>query len=493
MCGDDPDPTPEVNDDDVKGEHALYKGVPKSDGEGTLKEAPPEQLYLEEFGSRTFVEVFNQFNGVGNTVVPSSVDDAWRRIGNQLHSSANTFEQAVTRLKGAGGWEGKTIESAYDNAVKSVKEPFHAGTAALRGAEMVHKFRDTMDYVVNNLVHDVGGSPHFNTLLERYHYDLAPKSSGGGYNPYAGGASAPTVTTPNAKQIEEHYNSYMRTIMNQSYKPGLSDVNNAYPQFANDTTPALGNTPQIPGTDLGKKPGPGVGPGTGSGTPSFGGGGKPSIPGKPATTLTPLKPEWQQEKPDSPNRPGDPDKPPTDRPTTPDDSLPEQPTGIGQGLSQLPSAATQAASSLGGLGKAPTVPEGMLNLGKGAEAMKAAEALKAAGRGSGGGGAGGGASLGGPKDLPSRMAGQMTQASGATPAGQASAARSGIGSSAPGAGAPAAGSRGGGNDGKEHKTNKALRTRKNGTEIAGQDDAVVAVLGQEGEDEGKGQRPPANG
>jgi hypothetical protein len=68
------------------------------------------------------------------------------------------------------------------------------------------------------------------------------------------------------------------------------------------------------------------------------------------------------------------------------------------------------------------------------------------------------------------------------------ASKSGIGSSSPGAGAPAAGSRGAGSDGKEHKVSKALRTRRNGTDIAGEAEAVVAVVGDDEVDKSQAPR-----
>ena len=52
----------------------------------------------------------------------------------------------------------------------------------------------------------------------------------------------------------------------------------------------------------------------------------------------------------------------------------------------------------------------------------------------------------------------------------------GMGAPGMGGGAPAGGGAGK-NDGKEHKANKALRTRKNGSDIVGDTDAVVPVLG----------------
>jgi hypothetical protein len=53
----------------------------------------------------------------------------------------------------------------------------------------------------------------------------------------------------------------------------------------------------------------------------------------------------------------------------------------------------------------------------------------------------------------------------------------GSGAGSPGAGAPAAGQRGGDQNGKGHQVNKALRRKKNGKDVIGDTDAVVAVVG----------------
>jgi hypothetical protein len=71
----------------------------------------------------------------------------------------------------------------------------------------------------------------------------------------------------------------------------------------------------------------------------------------------------------------------------------------------------------------------------------------------------------------------------------ASSAMSGMGSPGMGGGgAPGAGGKGA-SDGKEHKGNKALRTRKNGADIIGDNDAVVPVLGGEEAPTADGDQP----
>lgn len=460
MCGDGPDPTPEVNDDDVKGDNALPKGLAASDGQDTLK-LGPKQPYLEAFDSKTFVEVFNQFKDVQNYTVATSVDEAWREIGRMLQEYSRSFQDRVDQLCKEGGWEGESIKAAYDNATASTAEPFYTGTAAKRSAELVHKFRDTLDYVVNNLVHDVGGT--FNTLYDRYLYDLSDKTQyvSDGYS------AVPITTTPDAKRIEEHYNSYMRNIMNESYKPGLTDVGNGYPQFSLDTTPAVKDAPQTPGTPITAGSGPASGtPSSGAGTPSFTAPkstATPSIPKSPASTLPQGLPQGLQDGA-------------SQAANAAQTGLSGATDAAKQATSGATDAAKQAAAALQKLGgQKPTLPEGVLNLAKGLKNSTPGSGAKV-------GGGSKGPSLGAlPKGLPSRTASPITTAANTGAASPAAASRSGIGSSSPGAGAPAAGARGAGADGKEHKASKALRNRKNGAGIVGESEAVVSVIGDEGD------------
>ncbi|MDO3300427.1 hypothetical protein LK468_16910 [Mycobacteroides abscessus] len=99
------------------------------------------------------------------------------------------------------------------------------------------------------------------------------------------------------------------------------------------------------------------------------------------------------------------------------------------------------------------------------------------------GGPGGGTSAAGsgstnPKTAANpALAASQTKAAAAAPVSRAGISAQG----SPGAagGAPAAGARPGGAAGAIHKVNKALNSRKNGSEIVGQADAVVAVVGDE--------------
>jgi len=213
VCGDDADP--DINKDDVSKDkgHALSNDITPSDGQEALKPVGKKPRLMEEFGIRTFEDVWHDVEGIQKDVAPTSVDDAWRSIGNQLHTSALNFETKVKNLKAGDGWEGKTIEAAYTNAINSISEPFYTGTAALRGAELTHKFREVMNYVNKNLVNDPLGE--YPNMWDRYQFDLnndehyvetAPGQSDVSYEP---------TTAAQKEQIRQYYNEYMR-IFTQS-------------------------------------------------------------------------------------------------------------------------------------------------------------------------------------------------------------------------------------------------------------------------------------
>jgi hypothetical protein len=500
VCGDNPNP--DISKDDVSKDkgHALSDGITPSDGQQALEGhlAGKKPRLLEEFGTRTFEDVWPEVKDIQKDVAPTSVDEAWRNIGNQLHTSAVNFETEVKRLKAAGGWEGQTIEAAYTNAINSISEPFYTGTAALRGAELTHKFRDVMNYVLKNLVNDPLGK--FSNMYERYEYDRDWQKVTRGGKGYATTTDEPT-TAGEKEAIRQYYNEYMRIVMNDSYKPGINDIYGGYPQYAENTQPAqpitIPGLPEKPGKPTHKPTGdPSIG--DGGGTPPGGGGGfkKPDLgTGKPSITKPPsLEDLMKQTK-----LPGDTDKPgQSDNPAQNDQNRPSLTdpskaldngltSGLTNAANQAMGAATQAASQAAkaspsglskGLGNKPKLPEGALQLGKG-------------GTGPGAGGArggGGGASLGG---VSSRLPGLPTAA---TQAAAAGASGAGIGATSPGMGAPgtpggAGHGAGGAQQAKEHKVNKALRNRQNGTEIAGEAEAVVPVIGQDqGPDQDQDQR-----
>lgn len=456
------DPTPNINDDDVskaKG-RALYEGIKPSDGQELIRPTATTNVTpagTENFGDRTFEEVHNEFkNNADKWVVQAAVDEAWREIGHSLREGATNFRTAIDGLiNNTDVWAGETIRAAADNAKQSVTDPMFTGSAALRGAELARKFRDTMEYVHTNLVGD-------GSVWVQYQRDL----NNAGWN------------FSNQQTVKDQYNSYMRTIMADTYVPGIKAITGGYPQFAQGDARPPGNAPQIPGVGLGT-PG-GRSP---AGGPGGSGGGSPSTP-------TPPKPTSAQEWASALPQPQGQDAAQNglgDAASGAGDALGQATGAAGDALGQATDAAGQAANTagqaasslagLGGMGK-PALPEGMLNLGNKADL---ARGLSEAGRaGRGGGGAGGGGAGGIARELASRAPTTPASSTSGTNATQSGASRAGIASGSPGAGAPAAGARGAGGDGKEHKANKALRSRRNGSEVVGDADAVLPVIGEDG-------------
>ena len=267
-------------------------------------------------------------------------------------------------------------------------------------------------------------------------------------------------------------------LFEYSYNPTVEQVTQNFPALPPPPNMQYGPTgpgPTGPGPTGPGPTGPGpTGPGpTGPGTPPFN---TPKFDTPPTTT-----PDTGKTPAISDHQPGTGDQTPISNPQT----LPAQTTAQGlkagldaatQGMKSGLDAASKAAQQAAGAGQKPipSLREGALGLGDKPGAPK----------GSGGGAAaGGGAGAGGSGGLPAQQpAARLSTeaASGARPAVPAAStagagAMGGMGAPGMGGGGPAAGGKGA--DGKEHKGNKALRTRKNGSDIVGDTDAVVPVLG----------------
>ena len=497
MCGDNTDPDIRIDKDDVSKDegHSLDKGLTPTDGQEALKPVGKEPRLLEAFETRSFEGVWPDVKDIKKDAPPPSLDKTWQDLGEQLHTSSLNFEREVKRLQDGAGWEGETINAAFTNAINSISEPFYTGTAALRGAELIHRFRETLNYVHEHLVKDPVGE--HGTMMERFEEDLNWKTVVT-QDEFATSSTEPTNEAEKA-EVRQYYNEYMRLVMNESYKPGIRDIYGGYPQFVESTAaakpieiPGLPQDPSKPKDESGgSRPtvgGGGTQPFGGGGLPSRSGGATPSIPKTPGPSLpTGLTDQTQLPSLGDSDNPGQSTGQDQNgqRPSLTDPSQAMgQAGGLANAANQAMGAATQAASQAAkappnglpkDVGKKPNVPEGALRLGK-----------EGQGSGARGGGGSGGASLGGvPKGLSSGPAGLPAAATHAAAAGTSQPGMGANGSAMGPPGSPgAAGSgAGGAQQGKEHKVSKALRSRRRGIEIAGEAEAVVPVVGQDQEDD----------
>lgn len=474
MCHDDPDAAPYVNDDDVSGSNALDKSIPGTNGANTLR-ITPKDLFMEDFSAAQWREVFGKMVAVwsagpnpGDSIVPTSIDAAWREIGTTLQAAATAFEGKIKQLRDAPAdgqvWKGEAIKAAYDNAASSIEEPRYIGSASLRGAELAHKFRDTLSYTIKKVVEDPHGE--LPSLVYRYNEDIKSKTTTTSYAAFSADANT-TTTTPDQKEVEEQYNNYVRKVMTGNYVPGLTEVGRAYPQFTADATPAVNRTGPTPNVATPNTP---SGPGGSPKTPSLN-----TDPSKFKNLNTNTTP--QQTTLPNQNQNSNPAQALQSALSGANDAL-KSGSDAAKGLASQAADAVKglADSTKGLLSNSPTLPEGTLGLGGplGSTASK----MSGLPRSTGGGGLGSGGNN--PKPLASRTAMPAAAAStnsSATPATSRSGLSTSSGSGMGAGGGPAAGQRGG--DGKEHKVNKALRTRANGSDIVGEADAVLPVIGEQ--------------
>jgi hypothetical protein len=494
VCGIDQEPTPGIDSKDVSGDNKLSPTIAASDYENTLKPVNKDaNPGMEAFNSWHFRDMWNQVFGISNDGPPPGEDQIWRNVGDKLHTATEDFKELIKSLRDSGGWEGKTIEAAYSNAIDSVDEPYYTGTAAFRAANLTNKWHDVVQFLHDKLQNDPLGE--FPFLVNRYDRDLNWKTvnynDSGGMGP--GMDRQEPTTAADKAEVNRDYDDYMHHVMNDSYKPCTESIWRNYPQFdssqATEAPREIPGLPQKPGKPTDKTRDPSTV--SGGGTPSFGGGGgpTPSIPKTSGSLPEGLQqglPEGLTDRTKLPDNPTTPGQSAGSSLTDPSQAVGAA-SGLGSGLSQALGSATQAAKAPPGgtpkgSGPKPNMPEGALQLGKGAK-----------GTGSTGGGSGG-ASLGGaPKGLPTGLPGQPAAATQATAAG---ASQPGTGAGAPGMGPPgtpggAGHGAGGAQQGKEHKINKALRSRKTGAEIAGDSEAVVPVIGQD-QDQDQGEDQPAD-
>jgi hypothetical protein len=428
---------------------------------------------------------------------PSELEDlatTWRDDGNTLKTKSEDFKESVGNAI-TGKWEGASAdaaEAATQQVTKTSIYDFTPSSDAL--ANRLTALKEAFDHIKQqfpgtanaDLIDD--GEFHKEKLEQRinefnskYHLD------GSGY---LRNNSDGYVTAADAlKELERINNSirdYERAVQlfRDTYNPTVQAVTQNFPTLPPPPNAQYGPTGPGPTGPGPTGPGP-TGPGpTGPGTPPFN---TPKFDTPPDTGKTPPIPDYPPPPGDQPpiTNPPPGDQPPITNPPPPDRPTPTNPAqtagqglktgldaatqGMKSGLDAASQAAQKAAQQAAGAGqKPPSLREGALGLGE-----------KAGGPKGLGGGAGAGGSGGLPAQQPAARL-STESASGVRPAVPTAStagmgAMGGMGAPGMGGGGPAAGGRGA--EGKEHKGNKALRTRKNGSDIVGDTEAVVPVLG----------------
>lgn len=436
---------------------------------------------------------FNQLKAENTALNPTALDaqaTAWTDHGTQLKSASETFKSKV-RSAIAGKWSGESAAAA-ETATHQVTETsiydFTPASDALK--QRLALLSGAFNAIKQNFPpgNDLIDAGNFNAdqldakihdFNSKYHLDGSGhlRNNDDGY-----------VTAADAlkelDQIKRSITDYQKAVQlfRDTYNPTVATVTANFPQLPPPPDMTFGQ--QGPGQNN-----TGTGPynTTGGGPPSAGGGGKPAISptdfGK-NKAIPDLGKDIGKALDTGDNKPIDPSQ--TDLPDTPTTSDPTQTAAqaldpalnaatqaLQSGLGAATQAAQQAAQGAAGAAK-PALPEGALGLGPKPEDPKG---VGGAGKGAAAGG-GAGAHQAAAR-LSSQPGASVTGAKATMPAAASSAMGPGMGSPGMGGGgAPGAGGKGA-SEGKEHKGNKALRTRKNGADIIGDNDAVVPVLGGE--------------
>ncbi|MCT7659700.1 hypothetical protein [Mycobacterium deserti] len=444
---------------------------------------------------------FGELRGEKDSLNPGALQTlstAWTNHGNTLKTSSEDFKESVQKLI-SGKWSGEsagaaeqashhvTENSIYDftpasDALSDRLAVLKAAFEDIRsrfpdGRDTIEKF-DTYDKTM--LDHEV---QEFNT---KFHF-----SSEGHLLLSDGRYVDVSSAIAERNRIQQSINDYHEAVQlfRDSYEPTVAAVTQNFPtlppppnlKFQPAGPPGPGPTHPGGGPGLGGGGGPGLG---GGGMPKIGGGGMPKIGTPDFSTAGFEPPEISGLDTDGigttdPSKlPGisDPQASlPSTIGSTPAKGLGSAVDAASQGLNSALGQATKAAQSAAGAGQKPFAPslrEGALGLGKPGDAKGVGGG---AGKGVGGGGAAGGGL--GVNEPSARLSSQPTMATGARGAVPAASSAMGGGVGAPGMGGAPAGGGQRGADGKEHKTNKVLKSRKNGSEITGETGAVVPVLG----------------
>lgn len=413
----------------------------------------PMDILEDSFDGVSFQSVYDHMVSADRDVAPNFTTK-WGEVADRLGQAVGRFENSLLSLETADDrWIGSTRDAAIGNVTSSLSEVRSASRGAEAMSVLVDVYSRTITTAIENIVDN----------YQNYVSDL-------------------NEFKEHQDEVRQNYATFAQNSMKSGFAPYISAVAKNNPAFTTGTAPQVGPPPS-------PTPTPGIGgPGTGgSGGPSPGGAGSP----KPPDASGFLSQVGKASMPTAP----------TANPTpggTP--SMPELPTdalsGLGDAAGGLGDAAKDAANQAGDAAKQALdqamnaakggpagLPEGVLGLGpnglNGAVKSGGGSGVRGAGGGGGGSGTGG---------LGSKPAGAATAAAGKSSTAPVTASRAGLSTSAgsPGAGAPAGGHRGGA-DGKEHKASKALRRRKNGENVVGDSEAVVAVLGSDGQESDNGK------
>jgi hypothetical protein len=427
---------------------------------------PSKHLPEDDIGHMTFTDAYSRLSWADDDVAPG-FEQGWNEVSEAITVAYQDFKAGLdAERSSADGWKGDTAKAALDNADESVQVPQALAGGATALGTLAGAFSTTMAATKKAIV---GAQP---TNAQPTTLDNLD-----GYN------SLLKADPDHHDAIVNTYNYYAQKVLLDDYLPNTTTIRQNAPGFSTAVTPTVGGGP----TDLGPSaplrasktpvarvqgpPGSLGGPvgglgalgGAAGGLRSLAGLNIPKTPFTPLPSPVPLTTEKLAEPLGGTNR------------SAPLDSSALSASGLQQGLSnalsplQALGQAANAARPQGNPGGGPGMPEGVLSgLGPKGSAK--------AGGAAGGGVAPRGISTGKPASAPATA---VTSAAGrAAPVSRAGLINGTNTATAgpPGAGAPGAGQHGGGQGG-QHQPSKALKGRKNGEQIIGAADAVVAVLG----------------
>ncbi|MBA0047874.1 hypothetical protein [Mycobacteroides sp. LB1] len=416
---------------------------------------------------------------------------AWRDHGNTLKTASEDFK---TQVGGAisGKWSGESAEAAEtasEQVTKTSIFDFTPSSDALANrlkvlSDAFTSIRDRFPNDANDQLIDSGNfnkerlDQRIGEFNSKYHLD-----GGGRLRNNSDGYVTAADALKEMEQIKRSIADYHLAVQlfKDTYNPTVVAVVENFPNLPSPPNMTYGQPtpgPSVPGSNPGGLPG-----GTpGSGTPALNtpGAGKPAFDPKELENQlkgnTPILPGDQTEPGDNkttdPSQNNNTNKPSTssgsqDLTSAAQSALQGMTQGLNSALGAAQQAAQQAASAAQGQKPFSGLKEGALGLGNKAPVPKGI-----------GGGSGGGIGGAGAHEPGARLSSpQASSNSGGSRAGVPAAASSASGAmgGAPGMGGGPTGAKGA--EGKEHKANKALRSRQNGSELIGDPDTVVPVLG----------------